>query len=508
MARKTLSIILAMVLAVSIMLPFTIWAAGVTITTDKEAYTINEKMVVTVSGNTSDWAFVSIYKKGARIDQYGPYEYVHSLIAGEWEVNAPREVGEYEIRVYDNDREEDSLLAKIPLQVKYITDKVATVKLDKEVYTPREGMVVVVEGVSEAQVQMNAYVSIYKKGARHDQYGAYEYIRNLIANKWEVEAPTEVGEYEVRLYASDGNYVDENLYVTVSFKVAYTTTQASVQLNKSNFAPYEKIIVTVSGVTEAQVQMNAYVSIYKKGARHDQYGAYEYIRNLIADKWEVEAPSDVGEYEIRVYAADGAYTDEALLVSVPFTVSGSPVEFYEGYEGMSGWAVGEVQEAVDNNLTTEKVLVEFQEPITREEFAELAIKLYERMTGKTAEPAPESTFTDTTNPEILKAYNLGIIKGVGDGKFAPADPVTRQEIATMLLRVVKAALPNLDTSVSSPIVFTDDYDIADWAREGINYFSAKGIIKGANGAFLPLANTTREAAIALIKRTFDSFSAM
>jgi len=404
MSRKLLSIILIVVL-VSAMIPMVAWAAGVTITTDKPAYTINEKMVITISGNTSDDAFVSIYQKGARVDQYGPYEYVNSLIAGKWEVNAPSEAGEYEIRVYTNDHDEGSLLAKIPLEVKYITDRVATIKLDKAAYTPNENMVVIVEGVSKAQMDSSAFVSIYKKGARHDQYGVYAYIRDLIANKWEVAAPYETG-----------------------------------------------------------------------------------------------------EYEMRVYAADHAYTDEALLVSVPFTVSGNPIEFSEGYEGISGWAVGEINEAVSNNLITEKVVVEFQKPITREEFAELAIKLYEAITGKVAEPAPASTFTDTTNPEILKAYNLDIIKGVGDGKFAPANPVTRQEIATMLLRVIKAALPNVDTSVASPAVFTDDYEIADWAREGINYFASKGIIKGANGAFLPLANTTREAAIALIKRTFDSFS--
>ena len=54
----------------------------------------------------------------------------------------------------------------------------------------------------------------------------------------------------------------------------------------------------------------------------------------------------------------------------------------------------------------------------------------------------------------------------------------------------------------------DSGDIADWAREGVNYFASKEIIKGANGAFMPKANTTCEAAIALVKRTFDSFTAI
>jgi hypothetical protein len=42
-------------------------------------------------------------------------------------------------------------------------------------------------------------------------------------------------------------------------------------------------------------------------------------------------------------------------------------------------------------------------PITREEFCELAVLLYETMTGTTASPMSPNPFTDTTNSQILKA---------------------------------------------------------------------------------------------------------
>ena len=229
---------------------------------------------------------------------------------------------------------------------------------------------------------------------------------------------------------------------------------------------------------------------------------------MINGKWEVNAPSTVGDYEMRLYAAD-SYTDDALLISVPFTVSGAPVEYIsEGYNGISGWAVEEVTEAKKDNLTTDKVMVEFQKAITREEFCELAIKLYEAMTGKIAEPAATGTFSDTINSEILKAFNLGIVIGIGNGQFAPDNSVTRQEIATMLLNVVRVALPTLDTTVANPPSFIDGYDIDSWALEGVNYFATKEIIKGAEGAFLPKANCTCEAAIALVKRVFDTFASI
>ena len=142
--------------------------------------------------------------------------------------------------------------------------------------------------------------------------------------------------------------------------------------------------------------------------------------------------------------------------------------------------------------------MDFSRPITREEFCELAVKRYEAISGNAAQAAPANTFTDTQNPEILKAFQLKIVNGTGQGLFSPGNPISRQEIAALLLRTVQAAVPALDTSAPNAPVFVDSGDIADWAREGGNYFASKEIIKGANGAFMPKANTTCEAASALV----------
>ena len=44
------------------------------------------------------------------------------------------------------------------------------------------------------------------------------------------------------------------------------------------------------------------------------------------------------------------------------------------------------------------------DPITREEFAEVVVNFYEIVTGKKAEVHPTKAFKDTTNPQILKAF--------------------------------------------------------------------------------------------------------
>lgn len=68
----------------------------------------------------------------------------------------------------------------------------------------------------------------------------------------------------------------------------------------------------------------------------------------------------------------------------------------------SSWAKPELELAYSYGLTYPTVMSTFTKPITREEFCVIVVKLYEKLTGKTA-PAVTSPFTDTTNPEIIKA---------------------------------------------------------------------------------------------------------
>lgn len=75
--------------------------------------------------------------------------------------------------------------------------------------------------------------------------------------------------------------------------------------------------------------------------------------------------------------------------------------------------------------------------ITREEMASMLIRSlgYASLAGVVdSYPSP---FTDVTVSQgfITLAYDLGIIGGVGDGKFAPDKTATREEAAAMLVRL-------------------------------------------------------------------------
>lgn len=171
----------------------------------------------------------------------------------------------------------------------------------------------------------------------------------------------------------------------------------------------------------------------------------------------------------------------------------------------SSWAKPELELAYSYGLTYPTVMSTFTKPITREEFCVIVVKLYEKLTGKTA-PAGTSPFTDTTNPEIIKAYNLRVVQGTGSGRFSPALSITRQEIATMIYRALSKAVYPLKAVSQTNFPFADKAKVATWALEAMQFAYQNAIMKGVSATTIdPLSNTTREQGVVLIKRTYEAF---
>ena len=94
----------------------------------------------------------------------------------------------------------------------------------------------------------------------------------------------------------------------------------AITLDKSNYAPGEKIRVTATNITEDMISVKAFVAVYKAGAPHDAYDEYKYPRSGTAIL-SFTAPDESGSYEMRLYNRDYVYTDQTFVMSVPFTVA-------------------------------------------------------------------------------------------------------------------------------------------------------------------------------------------
>ena len=132
------------------------------------------------------------------------------------------------------------------------------------------------------------------------------------------------------------------------------------------------------------------------------------------------------------------------------------------------------------------------------------IKLFEAMApnGEKIAPAAENPFTDTNDPDVLRAAAAGFVSGIGDGKFAPDSPVTREQAAVMLSRVytkLGGEVPALDATS-----FVDDASIGDWAKSAVAFMSGKGIVGGDGTNFSPKGSATIEQALSIALRMYKN----
>ncbi len=172
---------------------------------------------------------------------------------------------------------------------------------------------------------------------------------------------------------------------------------------------------------------------------------------------------------------------------------------------VSNWAREQVDSAAVKGLMPDGLGDDFTAKITRAEFAALAVKLYEAMSGDTA-PAPgESPFSDTTDPVVIQANALDIVKGKGGGKFAPEDLVTREEAAVMLSRVYTKLGGEVPTVTAT--TFADDGRVSNWAKSEVAFMAGKGIINGkGNNTFDPngkTGNASIEESMVIALRMFE-----
>ena len=164
----------------------------------------------------------------------------------------------------------------------------------------------------------------------------------------------------------------------------------------------------------------------------------------------------------------------------------------------SSWAKAEVGEAIGLGLVPEALQSEYTRPITRAEFCSLGVALYERSSGEITERAE---FSDTDDVNVQKLAGLGIVNGVGGGKFNPDASITRQEAAAMLSRLAEAMGSAIDSAAPD---FTDSGDIAGWASEAVGQMQSSGIMNGVDGGrFDPAGSYTREQSIMTIVRMLD-----
>ena len=121
--------------------------------------------------------------------------------------------------------------------------------------------------------------------------------------------------------------------------------------------------------------------------------------------------------------------------------------------------------------------------------------------GEITVPVTDS-FADTKNDKILMLNGLGIINGKSATEFTPNDLLTREESATIIIRMVNKLFPMAATEMW--FEYDDINEVSEWASDSVQIISNLGFMNGVgNNKFAPKDTYTTEQAIVTLLRVFE-----
>ncbi|HEX3012323.1 MAG TPA: S-layer homology domain-containing protein, partial [Syntrophomonadaceae bacterium] len=175
-------------------------------------------------------------------------------------------------------------------------------------------------------------------------------------------------------------------------------------------------------------------------------------------------------------------------------VSAAPISDIQSH-----WAADAIQNLADQGIVSAMPDGTFRpdKNISRAEFAVMVVKAF-KLTNNNGKVFSDSAKHWAKN-YITIANAYGIINGYSDTKVGPDDPITREQMAVM---IVKAA--NLQDS-STNLSFNDGTKVSAWAKDAVAIVSAKKVMSGLpDGSFLPQAKSTRAQAAVVINNALQA----
>ena len=294
-----------------------------------------------------------------------------------------------------------------------------------------------------------------------------------------------------------------------------------------------------SPTTNGNISLNSKVTL--KVAGFDQFGTRTPVASQTVDANITEAPEIVsagnGTVILRSgtpgavirYTTDGSEPNGSSAIAlngtmIPNTVNkaiataagknaSAVTTFYSTEYGdifydvpNTAWYYTFVGGAVNKKLMVGMQDFKFA-PATEMTRAMLVTVLYS-MEGKPA-TSNVSPFSDVKNTAwyaspIIWAADKNIVGGIGGGKFAPNDLITRQQVAAILYKyAIYKGKAKDQTDLSSLSKFADEKQISGYARPAMSWAVSQGLMNGVTKTTLQPQGTCPRSQCATMMVAFD-----
>ena len=229
------------------------------------------------------------------------------------------------------------------------------------------------------------------------------------------------------------------------------------------------------------------------------------------DPTKVSDPEKLGIYYFNETTGKWEYvggkvTDEGTIVfNVKHFSKYTAMEYRKTFNDINiPWAKNQIEVLAARHIISglDNSSYGSNDNITRAAFAKLLVYALNLEQG-----ANKVEFSDVINGQwytepVEIAASLGIVTGY-EGKFNPNGEITREEMATMIVRALRNVNPNGDYTLGTT-TFADNSNISSWAQEAVSIASGKGLRNGLDGnKFGPMDKATRAQSAVIIYRMLN-----
>ncbi|WP_145319980.1 S-layer homology domain-containing protein [Paenibacillus xylanexedens] len=203
------------------------------------------------------------------------------------------------------------------------------------------------------------------------------------------------------------------------------------------------------------------------------------------------------------------------VITVPGTVSAATdAVIIRDLQEAAPWAKQAIERAAEQQVILPDQAGNFNPSatLTRGDLAYALAQLL-HMNELSSNQLPDLLFKDldrnAENGSYIHSLQLaGTINGYPDGTFRPRGLVTREELATTIIRALKVKGNDETSNQTKELLFKDTSDISAWALPSVQQAVALGILKGDNGNFAPKRSTSRQEMAVIALRTTEVIQAL
>lgn len=201
---------------------------------------------------------------------------------------------------------------------------------------------------------------------------------------------------------------------------------------------------------------------------------------------------------VRLTKNTTVYAGWTKIVEDPDTIVNPFKDVFE-----SDWYYEDVMYVYKNGLMTGTATDMFSPTMTTTRG--MIVTILYRLEGEPSTYGLDNPFTDLTQDWYVDAVKWAaansIVEGYGNGKYGPEDPITREQMVTILWRYAK--YKGVDVSVGEDtniLSYNDAFDISEYAIPAMQWVCGEGIIHGDQGNLTPKANAPRCQVAAILHR--------